>query len=1146
MCLNTAPLIPVGSLTIEKEELCPESRVWASEDLPGWKSFRSLSSDLDINDHDTYLPNDLEIKLTQIKRIKPYLDLCRKSWARLEFNVKHKDSDRGTLRLYLLPDDALRRTVERSDRSLLRSRNKILEQLNYSQEAWNGNANAIWVDRLHIRTTVNLNSDQEEGMSLLQLFNNIPSPAPTIDSIEDPYNKSAICNILNGTIPGLNSQLYPYQRRSAALMLQKEVRSEQVLDPRLLQIQDQEGGAWYFDPVASTVLKDPRYYDGVAGGILAEEMGAGKTIICLALILATRDLPAQPPEHFRVGDGPIRKGLASLADMAASCATRHSVPWKPWFNLCKAQSGHEYTQCIKALEENPGYYFIPPPKTRRTTRRASGVVELTKKRVYLSNGSIVVVPSNLLAQWKQEIKKHTDGLEVLVVDGYKDLPPPRDLLKYDMLLFSQPRLEALKRKEGGVDASPLSQIHFKRCIVDEGHKLGNSRISGKSDMLLVLESLHFSSRWIVTGTPSHGLYGVDAQKMAKESDGVHREDIARTKTRVDESNSDLEMEKKDLTRIGAIAVLYLKVRPWAKTSLESGDTTADWTTYLLLPKHKSTGRGRWDILRSTLNSLIIRHRLTEVGDLLPPVNERLVVLKGSYQDKMSLNIFAMMVIFNAVQSQRTDMDYFFHAKQRKALTQVFQNLKQASFFGGSFYSQEDIVKAVETAEKFLQEKKVPISDEDRLLLEQAIQFGHVVINNKLKALSNQFHEMPVFVKGMPNSSSASWSLDGETGDGMCSSSNMLVALQKLVYESVSKPDKFNSLLNGQLAQEGVSERERMLASNDPGKNSQTLAGNTKLGNDQHPSIRARGMKDTKPEAEAILDGALGPLEEARITATASNKLSYLIDNILRYQEDEKILIFYENDNIAWYLAGMLEVLQIQHLIYAKGLTVQRRSQYVNTFNHNPKFRVLLMDISQAAFGLDMREASRIYFINPVLNPQVEAQAIGRARRISQKKAVFVETLVLKNSIEEVILERKQHMTQAEHHRVQSILDVGPIFDWIKNARINPMPMVEGELSKEGQMAPLGTPQYIFRRGFGRTMHPDEGLVLDDSPTKKTNDAGMVLGTLEMTNRLKRTSQSDKITVGGHHNEGGASTSNPSDIAARPSKRVRFTGGSKED
>lgn len=31
-------------------------------------------------------------------------------------------------------------------------------------------------------------------------------------------------------------------------------------------------------------------------------------------------------------------------------------------------------------------------------------------------------------------------------------------------------------------------------------------------------------------------------------------------------------------------------------------------------------------------------------------------------------------------------------------------------------------------------------------------------------------------------------------------------------------------------------------------------------------------------------------------------------------------------------------LQIQHLIYAKGLTAERRAQYVNTFHHNPVFR----------------------------------------------------------------------------------------------------------------------------------------------------------------------------------------------------------------
>ena len=46
---------------------------------------------------------------------------------------------------------------------------------------------------------------------------------------------------------------------------------------------------------------------------------------------------------------------------------------------------------------------------------------------------------------------------------------------------------------------------------------------------------------------------------------------------------------------------------------------------------------------------------------------------------------------------------------------------------------------------------------------------------------------------------------------------------------------------------------------------------------------------------------------------------------------------------------------------------------------------------------DPEALSNIALINPVLNPQVEAQAIGRARRISQHRAVSVETLVLKDS-----------------------------------------------------------------------------------------------------------------------------------------------------
>lgn len=148
------------------------------------------------------------------------------------------------------------------------------------------------------------------------------------------------------------------------------------------------------------------------------------------------------------------------------------------------------------------------------------------------------------------------------------------------------------------------------------------------------------------------------------------------------------------------------------------------------------------------------------------------------------------------------------------------------------------------------------------------------------------------------------------------------------------------------------------------------------------------------------------------------------------------------------------------------------------------FRVLLMDLSQAAFGLDMRAASRIYFISPVLNPQVEAQAIGRIRRVSQHRPVSVETLVLKGSIDEVLLQQKQHMSQADLRRARTILDVQPVYDWIKNAAILGLPAIAE--NSESQMAPLAEPRAIFGSQESHVTHPDEGLVATE-PLNVTAD-----------------------------------------------------------
>ncbi|KUI57834.1 hypothetical protein VP1G_05182 [Cytospora mali] len=1018
--------------------------------------------------------------------LRPFDLLVKYEWIRIEFTESHNDKNTGICRVFLLPDDIDNGIISRTDPTLRKKKRALLSSLDYSSATWRRLPNTTGAQSfptLSARTQAaqeNLvNDDPESDMSLLKMFNTIPSPRPNIQSVEDGLPKELISELLTSTVEGLTTEMYPYQCRSAALMYQKEVQPGRAFDPRLVEVLDQNGEIWYYNSVEGTVFRELRYYDGIRGGILAEEMGSGKTLICLALIAATRHQPAVVPELYQGSNITVRPRIGSLMDMAAAVATKHAAPWKRYIDPGSLN-------CIRALERNPGWYYLPAPEPRRPCRGRRDT--LPPRKVYLSHATLVVAPTNLFKQWEQEILKHTEGLKILAVKKDTVIPAPTELLYYDIILCTVSYLEGVwttqqkPEPDGSYSInSPLGQIHFKRCIVDEGHKLGNVKLNGaKTNTLRLLDCLHVTARWIATGTPSKGLYGLE--------EGIETAGVV--------AESSAEHESKDLERIGAIATSFLKARPWSNTIHDQGDTLADWKVYVMQPKHSSKSRGKQDCLRSSLNSLIIRHQLPEISHMLPTVEAKVVKLEGSYQDKLSMNLFSMMIIFNAVQSQRTDQDFFFHQRNRKSLLQLVHNLRQASFFGGSFFSSDEIRKSVETAEEFAGNKSITITDDDESLLRAAIAFGKVAVRNEVKTAANMFHEMPIYIRDFPGRAAAvAWSMASTENNEvlMCTNWKLMLAAQKTLRRFLDSTEDLNTYLNGgSLKMRG--DMERIIAMRDvqpqqesKPKSDTTLAGNTKLGED-HVSPRKRhtlSIKDsdkgilTPPETPVEGKEIAAPLANTQLISTCSAKLSYLIDAIVTYQKEEQIIVFYENDNVAWYLAGILEMLHIHHLIYAQGISADRRAQYISTFNNSTKFRVMLMDISQAAFGLDMRSASRIYFINPVLNPQVEAQAIGRVKRISQQRKVTVETLVLRDSLEEVIMERKQHMTQAEHRNCKTILDDRPIYEWILNPRIIPLPDVDVD-DGPSQMAPLAVPQYIFGREFGRGIaHPDEDILLKD-------------------------------------------------------------------
>jgi superfamily II DNA or RNA helicase len=1084
--------------------------------------------------------------------------LVASKWIKIQYKINTADRLWAQLRVYILPDDVGRSQIDRKHPTLRAHRQRLIPYLDAHSVTWEGSWN-IDVPIVHLDS-----QDKSSDISLFQMFNTLPSPSPEPNIIQDIYARTAMEQLLDGTLDGLTTELHPYQRKTAALMLQREIQPTQILDPRLKKVSDLNGRIWYVDTATGSCLREERTYEGPRGGICAETMGLGKTLICLALILATRDLSSHVPVEYSVGTETHRRSTGSLLEMAASAIGRLGVPWKSRVRQFEEDQGYSLDRCREALHKAPGHYYIPGPQPRRSSRKP---IYIPPRKIQLSTATVVVVPANLVQQWLHEIKKHTVDLNVLIMkSSKKDLPPAEELSTYDLILFSRQRFDQ-EWKDGAdrygrrapvgscqcsyigasrtkdcncfqadqVYYSPLKDLHFKRLIADEGHTMGSSTKTSKTRAVVVIDTLQISSRWVVSGTPTQGLYGADV-------------DLANG-PQFSMSENHVEQERKDLEKLGNIAVTYLKARPWSNGRDED---PAAWSEYVMQPRHGSKSRGSMECLRATLESMIIRHRPQDVEkDIeLPPLHQRLVYLEGSVQDRISINLFSLMITSNAITSERKDADYLFHPRQRKALGSLVTNLRQASFFWSGF-TTHSIEQTLDIAQKFLDTGAIPISDADRILLCTAIDAGKAVLKSEIARVAMELHEMPMYVENkFPKPAREIWALDGCGTNPTLFGATQIRAAQRYVGSHSWETDPMDEIFGA-----GAEAKEKALAIKD--KQSEPkfvisakrtakiakmmreeelasgLAGGVSVGERSGPpkqpqkstknlkNASAPSAKSTDKDSNSQIDSTATPkqvdpnhpLASTFIVSTSSAKLSYLIDNVHKHQKEEKMIIFYEAEDVAYYIAQALEAINVEHLIYAKSLTTERRSHYIVTFNETEKFRVLLMDISQAAFGLNISSASRVYFVNPVFNPQVEAQAVKRAHRIGQTKPVYVETLILKGTLEEQIIERRKNMSNDEHQKCKSLLDDQDMYDWIRESRFLPL-----GTQKHGpeQMAKLKIPQPLFGASSGVVHGYHEGnahiMTEPQSPVSCQQNKGKGRDTTTTMASMQDSTDSEEVTT----------------------------------
>ena len=84
-------------------------------------------------------------------------------------------------------------------------------------------------------------------------------------------------------------------------------------------------------------------------------------------------------------------------------------------------------------------------------------------------------------------------------------------------------------------------------------------------------------------------------------------------------------------------------------------------------------------------------------------------------------------------------------------------------------------------------------------------------------------------------------------------------------------------------------------------------------------------------------------------------------------------------------------------------TINNRLERVAHFNSDEKCMVFLISIRAGGFGLNITSAERIIIYDPWWNPAVEEQAAARSHRIGQKKNLTVQKLILKETIEEKVI-----------------------------------------------------------------------------------------------------------------------------------------------
>ncbi|WPK23046.1 hypothetical protein PUMCH_000270 [Australozyma saopauloensis] len=868
-------------------------------------------------------------------------------------------------------------------------------------------------------------------------------------AVAEDYIAKTLNSYKNGEdiIKGLKSKLYPFQLRSLCKMYEKETIKKKDVVPNFVKLTTPTGQPYYYDTLNPGIYGHPELYFLPCGGILAENMGFGKTLICLALVLFSKHevsialADMAPVLNFNSNNVP------TLQQVCVESITRNSLPWQYY----KDELSAAVIQKIASLPAKFKILRYDEPNSAKLRRSRVVPNEL---ELYLCSTTLIITPENLMHQWNDEVRKHFDSgcLKVLCIsDRFKEqivtdnslhtntISSVNAVISYDLVIISSPSLTRNSKIR-----HILEQVYWKRLIVDEGHSM-NSKSSTHSSKVA---ALHAERRWAVTGTPTSGLTNL---YMNEKSDSAQNPEA------IDSSQKFVVKSKfnarDDLVKLGNLVAQYFRIEPfhtqsklWNSSIIRGLIGTSSFATLLSLS--------------NLLNSIMIRHSQNDIEkDLqLPNLFHTATFLKPSYHNRLSINLFTAVLAVNAISSERVGQDYMFDIKNRPQLRQLIRNLQFASFYwtGFSVEDAELLTQVIHETYKKLEKVKDAKSDMDMKLLHSSLQAAQEALSSESWRMASPSHEMQYFVEDLPPWIGALLAIDPSKSPDIFAAPH-LKTVQRFYYKNrFVNPENNQKFIEGYLndVKQFWTQYEEASLKNSHSKISNQekvdpksiLAGTNDVPHykENHKAQESLNTFNTLNSKDAHINAAdMKRFRTAQLLGTASTKLSYLSCKLVgHFQDGIKSIVFFDNEDTAYFLLELLETLGVPFILYAHFIGTEQRANNLKTFaNHNSSEGgiSLIMDLNLASHGLTITCATHVYFTSPIWKRSIEAQAIKRTHRIGQTKDVHVETLILKGTLEEKMYSiRSKNSSDSPEDKLssssaepQSVIDDDDIQNFIK-------------------------------------------------------------------------------------------------------------------